>query len=189
MWWEVLQVAGIVPIVSIALALLYGKHRWESDTRALRTKLAATRVSITPKSYDPRELEWLPPPVQRYFQAVLKEGQPFITTVTLQQTGTFNMGENREQWKSFEATQHVIIQRPGFVWDARIHIAPGTTAFVHDAYTAGEGTLTAKLFGFLTVMKQPPTHELAEGELMRFLLKEHGTQPASYQDRKYTGRQ
>lgn len=123
---------------------------------------------ITPKSYNPRELEGLPAPVQRYFRAVLKEGQPWIAAVSMEHTGTFNMSETGEQWKPFKSTQHVITQRPGFVWDARIRIAPAMTAHVHDAYIAGEGVLTAKLFGLLTVMKQPSTPELAQGELMRF---------------------
>jgi len=47
-------------------------------------------------------------------------------------------------------------------------MAPAMTVHVHDAYVAGEGVLTAKLFGLLTVMKQSSTPELAQGELMRF---------------------
>lgn len=169
MWWRVLRIFVNAPTISIVLALFYGRYRWKSNTRILCKKLDTARVSITPKSYDSRELARVPPPVRRYFAAVLQEGQPFIIAAKIQQTGTFNMSENREQWKAFQATQHVILQRPGFVWDARIRLAPGITAFVHDAYTAGEGTLHATLFGFLTVMKQPQTHELAESELMRFL--------------------
>jgi hypothetical protein len=47
-------------------------------------------------------------------------------------------------------------------------MAPAVTVHVHDAYIAGEGLLTAKLFGLLTVMKQSSTPELAHGEFMRF---------------------
>lgn len=86
----------------------------------------------------------------------------------MEHTGTFNMSETGEQWKSFKSTQRVITQRPGFVWDARIRMAPAMTVFVHDAYVAGKGVLTAKLFGLLIVMEQPSTPELAQGELMRF---------------------
>jgi hypothetical protein len=91
-----------------------------------------------------------------------------VAAVSLEHTGTFNMSETGEQWKPFSSTQRVIIQRPGFVWDARIRMAPGMTVHVHDAYVAGEGVLTAKLFALFTVMKQPSTPELAQGELMRF---------------------
>jgi hypothetical protein len=47
-------------------------------------------------------------------------------------------------------------------------IAPGMKVRVRDAYVAGKGILTAKLFGLVTVMAQPDTPELAQGELMRF---------------------
>lgn len=168
MWWKVIVVALVVLTFVITVAILYGTNRWQSDTRELHAKMEAARVLITPKSYDPRELEGLPAPVQRYFRAVLKEGQPLVAAVSVEHTGTFNMSETGEQWKPFKSTQRVITQRPGFVWDARIRMAPAMTVHVHDAYVAGEGVLTAKLFGLLTVMKQPSTPELAQGELMRF---------------------
>ena len=168
MWWKVIVVVLVVLAFVITVAILYGTNRWQSDTRELHAKMEAARVLITPKSYDPHELEGLPAPVQRYFRAVLKEGQPLVAAVSVEHTGTFNMSETGEQWKPFKSTQRVITQRPGFVWDARIRMAPAMTAHVHDAYIAGEGVLTAKLFGLLTVMKQPSTPELAQGELMRF---------------------
>ncbi len=168
MWWKVIVVVLVVLAFVITVAIFYGTNRWQSDTRELHAKMEAARVLITPKSYDPRELEGLPAPVQRYFHAVLKKGQPLVATVSVEHTGTFNMSETGEQWKPFKSTQRVITQRPGFVWDARIRMAPAMTAHVHDAYIAGEGVLTAKLFGLLTVMKQPSTPELAQGELMRF---------------------
>ncbi len=168
MWWKVIIVVLVVLAIFITAAILYGMNRWQSDTRELHAKMEAARVLITPKSYDPRELEGLPAPVQRYFHAVLKKGQPLVATVSVEHTGTFNMSENGEQWKPFKSTQRVITQRSGFVWDARIRMAPAMIAHVHDAYIAGEGVLTAKMFSLLTVMKQPSTPELAHGELMRF---------------------
>ena len=168
MWWQVIVVVHVVLALVITVVILYGRNRWQSDTREMHAKMEAARVLITPKSYDPRELEGLPAPVQRYFRAVLKEGQPLVAAVSVEHTGTFNMSETGEQWRPFKSTQRVITQRPGFIWNARIRMAPAMTVHVHDAYIAGEGVLTAKLFGLLTVMKQPSTPELAQGELMRF---------------------
>ena len=169
MWWKSLAVALAVLVFLIILAVLYGTNRWKSETEALYAGLEAARLPAVPETYDPRELENLPLPVQRYFHAVLKEGQPAIAAVSIEQMGTINMSETGEQWKPFRSTQRVIIRRPGFVWDARIRMGPALSAFVHDAYVAGDGILTAKLFGLLTVMKQSSTPELARGELMRFL--------------------
>lgn len=168
MWWKVIAIVLMVLVFVFAMIFLLGAYLWRSDTRELHAKMEAARVPIAPTVYDPRELEGLPTPVQHYFRAVLKDGQPLVTAVSIEHTGTFDMGETTEQWKPFSSTQHVTIQRPGFVWDARIRMAPGMIAHVHDAYIAGEGVLTAKLFGLLTVMNLPSTPELAHGELMRF---------------------
>jgi hypothetical protein len=168
MLWTVIVFAIFFLSFVLAVAIFYGANRWQSDTTRLRAKMEAARLPIAATSYDPRELDGLPVPVQGYFRTILKEGQPLVAAVTVEHVGTFNMSQSGEQWKPFQSTQHVITQRPGFVWDARIRMAPAVTAHVHDAYIAGEGVLTAKLFGLLTVMEQQSTPELAQGELMRF---------------------
>ena len=68
--------------------------------------------------YDERELEGLPLPVQRYFRAVLKDGQPMVAATKIELAGTFNMSATGEQWKRFTSRQRVVTRRPGFLWDA-----------------------------------------------------------------------
>ncbi len=168
MRWEVIAIVLVVLIFFLVMATLFGSNCWQADTRELHARMEAASVPIAPIFYDPRELDGLPAPVQRYFRTVLKDGQPLVAAVSIEHTGTFNMSETGEQWKPFISTQRVITLRPGFVWDARIRMAPGLPVHVLDAYVTGEGVLTAKLLGLLTVMKQPSTSELAHGELMRF---------------------
>ena len=168
MWWKVIAIVLAVLILAFAIGILYATNRWQSDTRKLHSRMEAVRIPITPTSYDPRELEGLPAPVQRYFRTVLKEGQPLVAAVIAEHTGTFNMSETGEQWKSFHSKQRVITKRPGFVWDARIQMAPGITVYVHDAYIGGEGILTAKLFGLVSLVNLRGTPEVAQGELLRF---------------------
>jgi hypothetical protein len=169
MWWKVTLLVLIVIVVSITAAIFFGAKRWDANTRDLHAKMEAGRRPVDPAFIDLSELDGLPAPVQRYIRAVLRDGQPLLSAVSMEHTGTFNMSETEEQWKPFTSMQRVILQRPGFVWDARIRMAPGVSVHVHDAYVAGEGILKAKLSGLLTVMEQPPSAELAHGELMRFL--------------------
>jgi hypothetical protein len=163
-----LTVIGAVCIVAAAV-IVYGEFRWKSGTRELRARLEAARLPIEPKTFDRRELEALPAPVQRYFRAVLRDGQPIVAAVKVEHTGTFNRSEGLAQWKPFTSTQCVITHRPGFDWDARIAMIPGVPVRVHDAYIAGRGTLHAAVFGLVSVVNVRDMPGLARGELMRFL--------------------
>ena len=123
---------------------------------------------IEPKVFDKGELERLPAPVQRYLRAVLEDGQPIVAAVSVEHTGTFDLGKKAEQWKPFTSTQRVITRRPGFDWDARVAMVPGLAVRVHDAYVAGEGILHAALLGLVPLVNLRGTGEVAQGELMRF---------------------
>ena len=159
----------VVLIVAVVVVIVYGACRWHIGTKALRAQLRTTRVPIPPATYDPHELEGLPPPVQRYFRVVLTAGQPIVAAVRIAHAGQFNMDATHARWSAFTSDQLVITRRPGFDWDARIRMAPGLHVFVHDAYVAGEGFLYAALCGLIPLADLRGTPEVAEGELMRFL--------------------
>jgi hypothetical protein len=155
--------------VLVIAALGYGSRRWKAETTGMHARLEAARLPIARKNYSSDELIGLPAPVQKYFRAVLKDGQPMVAAVYVGHSGTFNMSATSENWKGFTSTQRVIAQRPGFDWEARIKMMPGLSARVHDAYIAGEGILHASLFGLVSLANLGGTPEMAQGELLRFL--------------------
>ncbi len=156
-------------------AVVFGSWRWHKGTQAMLVLLEAARTPnsmlIMPTRYDERELEGLPAPVRRYFRAVLKDGQPIIAAASIEQTGTFNMSETAQTWKSFTAKQRVITQRPGFDWDARIMVLPFVAAHIHDAYIAGHGTLRGAILGLIPVVNMPDNPQLQQGEFMRYFME------------------
>jgi hypothetical protein len=107
-------------------------------------------------------------PVQRYFRAVLTDGQPIIAAATLEMTGTMNMSATAEQWKPFTSRQRVVTRKPGFLWDAQVFMFPGLPAHVEDSYIAGHGRLIAKVLGLFTVADSQGEGEIARGEFMRY---------------------
>ena len=125
-----------------------------------------------PTHYDSHELEGLPAPVQRYFRAVLKDGQPFITAVTIEMAGTIDMSAAAEQWKPFTSMQRIVTARAGcgsgFMWDAQISMLPGIKVHVVDSYIAGKGLVQAAMLGLFTVADMGGGGEMARGEFMRF---------------------
>jgi hypothetical protein len=168
MWWKI--GLGIVAGLGLVFAAgsTYGAVRWQQNTQDMRATLEAHRRSSNAGTYDPAELTSVPAVVRRFFEAALTPGQAIITAADIEHSGTFNMSEDAEQWRPFTSRQRVVTDRPGFDWDARISMAPGLPAYVHDAYIAGEGILHASLRGLITVADMRGTPEMAHGEFMRF---------------------
>lgn len=166
---------GWLLLVLLVLALLlgallaYGAWRWQGLSASLQARLESGRQASAPARYRLSELDGLPAPVQRYFRAALQDGMLRVAAVDLLQRGSFNLSETGAQWKPFSASQRVLTQRPGFVWDARIAVLPGLAVHVHDAYAAGEGLLRPSLLGAIDLTLLSGGGAVAEGELMRYL--------------------
>ena len=154
---------------AVLTVILYGSLRWSFYMRRMRVHLEASRAPIWPKRYSANQICDLPAPVQRYFHSVLKEGQPIVSAVELEHTGSFSAGKSPGKWSPFTSTERVITHHPGFDWQACIAIAPGLHVHVHDAYIAREGFLDAAFFGIVPLVNQRGRNELAHGELMRFV--------------------
>ncbi len=167
--WTTLAL-GVFVAAGIGLVAL-GSSRWAGATRALLARLEATRLPATAARYCARELEGLPASVQRYFRAVLKDGQRVITAATVEHTGTFNLSQTGEQWKPFTSQQRVVTRSPGFVWNGHITAMPGVEVHVHDAYIAGVGILKPSVLGLYALADVEGSGDIALGELMRYFVE------------------
>jgi hypothetical protein len=163
----------VLAVAAVGLSA-YGERRWADATQTLVQSLEASRLDgkqdgqSPPTRYNARELEGLPAPVQRYFRAVLKDGQPIITAVTIAIAGTFNMSPIGEQWKPFTSRQRIVTRRPGFLWHAKISMLPGLMVRVVDSYIAGKGLLRATIEGLFTMADMRGGGDIARGEFMRW---------------------
>jgi hypothetical protein len=165
---------SLAALVVLALGLrAVGAARWAEMIRTHTTQLESGRVDsrgrlLSPARFDVRELDGLPAPVQRYFRAVLTDGQPIIAAATIEMTGTMNMSATAEQWKPFTSHQRAVTRKPGFLWDAKVFMLPGLPAHVEDSFIAGQGRLIAKVLGLFTVADLQGAGEIARGEFMRY---------------------
>ena len=169
MVWRIALWTVAILAIGTAAVRFAGARRWRAETRSLRDALEAARAPFPHTRVQFSELDSLPPPVQRYLRKALQPDQPLVAAAYISHTGTFNLSATAEQWRPFTSDQMVITNRPGFNWDARVRMAPGVTAFVHDAYVAGEGVLHGSAFGLISIVNQRGTPEFAVGELMRYL--------------------
>lgn len=150
-------------------ALVAGSRRWTADTNALIEKLQSGSPAGHGGllAFPPQQLIDLPPPVARYLSFAIEAGQPAITHARLQHAGDFAASPGK--WAPFTSTQFSRVHAPGFVWDARVRIAPGVTIRVRDSYADGSGAMLAKVAGLYTVANSRNTPEMASGALARFL--------------------
>lgn len=163
---------GVLFLVGTGLRAI-GAARWDAlvrtHTRLLESGMVGAQDRLPPGArFDARELEGLPAPVQRYFQAVLTDGQPIIAAATIEMNGTVNMSASGEQWKPFSSRQRVVTRRPGFLWDAQVEMFPGVPVHVEDSYVDGKGRLNAKVLGWMAVADSHRDGEIARSEFMRY---------------------
>ncbi len=167
---------GLVLCLLVATAAglhAYGVKRWAGAMRTLTGRLEAARIEDqarqpSPARFDSSELEGLPGPVQRYFRAALREGQPIIAAASVELAGSINLSATEARWKPFTSGQRVVTRRPGFLWNAQVSMLPGVAVRVVDSYIAGEGLLRAAVLGLFTVADVRGGGEIARGEFMRF---------------------
>ena len=164
--WLTLALAALA--IAVLGLVACGHSRWTASTQALIGELEAARLPAASSRYDARELEGLPVPVQRYFRAALKDGQPIITAATIELRGSFNLSPTGERWRPFTSMQRAVTHRPGFVWDGHVALAPGIAVHVHDAYIAGVGILKPSVMGLYALADAHGAGEIARDELMRY---------------------
>jgi hypothetical protein len=154
-----------VPIVLHAAAAL----RWRSRTTALVRRLKQAGMLAPPARFAVADLAGLPPPVARYLRTVLTEGQPLVRHARLTQRGQFLVRPTAQGWRPFVATEHFVTHPGGFVWDARIRLAPGFAIHVRDAFVGGVGSMLASLAALWRMVSVEGTPGIAAGALHRYL--------------------
>jgi hypothetical protein len=164
-------------LLSILAVLLLGgvgvlafcNYRWQTITADHVARVNGAAAGLPPAAYSAAEIDGLPAPVQRYFRAVLRNGQPIVRRARLKQEGDFLIKPEENVWGPFTATQTVGVKPAGFVWDARIRMAPGITVRVRDAFVDGRGYMHASLLATVPLVAVEGTPGIAAGALQRYL--------------------
>ena len=150
-------------ILALVLAILLigrmGSHlRFSREVKALFK--ASDRNADKVFSYD--QLESLPEPVQRYFKLVLKEGQPYISYISLTHDGQFKAGLDKG-WMNIKGEQYFTTQRPGFIWKGSTNLFTARDMFMED-----RGSLKVSILN-LYPLAEGKGSSFDEGELQRWV--------------------
>ena len=154
---------GLITLLLIpGLILLAGRKREDKAAREEIDRLRSLAMDLSAKTYRETQIASLPDPVQRYFRHVLKEGQPYVSSVFLKHDGQFKTGLDKE-WIDIKGEQHFTADEPGFLWLGR------TSLFTaRDMYIAGEGRIVVSLLSLFKVA-DGRGDAYDQGELLRWL--------------------
>ena len=152
-----LTIVGLVLLIliigKINLSLKFGRQVKE---------LFAQSKSIPLQTFHKNQLANLQEPVQRYFNHILKDGQPYISYARIKHEGQFKISFDKG-WMTIKGEQYATTEKPGFIWK-------GTTAMfvARDMYISDQGRLIATLFSLYNVV-DAKGEKYNKGELLRWL--------------------
>ncbi len=157
----------LILLALLAVAEGLGGMGFERQAREKMARLVERAASAPAGTIELSELEGLPEPVSRWLRHSGVVGQPRAALVRVQQSGEFRPGEDKP-WLPFEAEQIYSLHEPGFIWLARIRVAPLLNIYVRDLYLEGHGHMRVKLLG-LKSLAEAEGEQLDQGALLRFL--------------------
>ncbi len=150
--------------VGLLLAiLLIGKINLSLKFRAQVKELFVQSKSISDQRFHKNQLDGLPEPVQRYFNHILKDGQPYISYARIRHEGQFKASLEKG-WMNIKGEQYATTEKPGFIWK-------GTTAMfvARDMYMADQGRLIVSLLSVYNIVDAKGKEEYDIGEILRWL--------------------
>ena len=163
------MILALVALLLVLGGVLVARARWRAATNALVARLHSASEHAAPAVHSADELDGLPAPVARYLRTVLSAGQRAPRRARIAQRGTFAVRPTPDGWRPFTAVQQCTARPAGFVWDARIRMAPGVDFLVRDAFVEGAGSMLGTVLGLITVVNVHDTPDITAGALVRFL--------------------
>ena len=158
----------VVVLVTLVVAMWLGAQRQKSalSTEIARLIQAGAAQGAAARTSDP--LGNVPAPVARYLRMALPVPKQ-ILEVRIRQIGTLRTDVSSERWMPFEAEHIVVPPATGFVWNARVRVAPLLHVRVRDALIEGRGSGQVSLLSAFTVSADADTPEMNSGSLHRYL--------------------
>ena len=152
----------LIVIFSLYLMIFIRKRQVSKHIQSEKAMLKAQTADLSDKVYREGQIQGMPEPVQRFFKNVLKDGQPYISSVYVKHDGRFKTALNNE-WINIEGEQFFSVEEPGFLWIGKTPLFT-----VRDMYISGKGQIKIFLLNIFKVFNgKGPAYN--QGELLRWL--------------------
>ncbi len=137
----VLTVCGMTAILRLQFY-----RKFQAEIRAIHQAVKNHRS--TPINL--RNYVNLPEPVLRYFHYTKINGRIPSSSIKLIHHGYFRTAQDAP-WRKIRGTEHFILNKPYFIWNARIKMFPWVPVNARDKFDETGGNVLVKLFGAFTI--------------------------------------
>ena len=157
-------------ILIIVIVVLGGssifRYQFEQDTEEKVNELFRN-VTEHEQEIMLDDLKNLPAPVEKWLEdsGILEE--PAINYARSLQSAEMRL-EDQGRWLSLTAEQYFTVDKPGFIWQAKINAAPLIHISGRDVYYQGKGNMLIKPLSLITIADSKG-FEMDQGTLVRFL--------------------
>ncbi len=158
--------AGLI-LLGLVMVLI-AQQRWEAGTLAKARDLFSCVPEDESGLVQESELEGLPDCVKQWLRRSGIIGQARIHRVKLIQSGRMRTAPDKP-WLPFDAVHYVNVDHPGFVWKARVKVAPGIHMLGMDRYFQGHGFMNIKLLGIIPLVNAKTGPEMDQSTMLRYL--------------------
>jgi hypothetical protein len=150
------------------MAMWLGTRRQRRELTADNERLIRAGDAPAPSLASGEALAGLPAPVARYLRLALPIGKT-IQDVRISQVGTLRTDATAGRWMAFQAVHLAVPSATGFLWSARVRIAPLLHVRVRDALIGGIGSGRVSLMSAFAVSGATGDLEMNSGSLHRYL--------------------
>lgn len=159
---KLMAIAFTVAILFLLL-LIIGKINLTIKFGKQVKELFSQSKSISDQRFYKKQLDSLPEPVQRYFNHILRDGQPYISYARIKHDGQFK-ADLKKGWMNIKGEQYATTEKPGFIWKGI------TTLFTaRDMYISNQGRLMVSLFSVYNIVDAKGKEQYNSGEILRWL--------------------
>jgi len=165
MWYRIFALIVLIPGLIAAVVFFSSWHfnRFANkEIQSLLNKNPAQHTIVTENALAP-----LPAVVRKWLRRSGVPGQEMIRTVHLHQVGQMRLKPD-VKWMTVKAEQFSTVQEPGFVWLAKVQMAPMLFLRGRDKYENGKGEMLIQLLSTIPVVNAKG-NAIDQGALVRYL--------------------
>lgn len=165
----------VIIALSVLITLIFtffaassiGNYVFDKDTKREIEELFNSNIKQESEVVQNADLEGLPPIVQKWLEQSQVIGKERIRTVRIKQNAFLRLKEEGA-WMPTEAEQYFAIDRPGFIWKARVKMAPLLFFAGRDMYYEGKGHMLIKLQALVKIA-DARGKEIDQGTMLRYM--------------------